>query len=146
MPQMRVPNEGRIEDIWVNYKSGEWQGIAKGRNIRSYEFEEQMLADGKALFDERKKLQSQIKRCLEADVVTCDVQRILQLCKRAKEVRGTVLALDVLQAETFLKYRKKCIKYNKKMQRRIRGCAARRRVQRMRYIIEQAKLRHAETQ
>ena len=47
MPQMRVPNEGRIEDVWINYKSGEWQGTYKGPNIKSYEFEENILEEGR---------------------------------------------------------------------------------------------------
>ena len=47
MPQMRVPNSGRIENVWINYKSGEWKGMFKGQNIKSYEFEENILEEGR---------------------------------------------------------------------------------------------------
>ena len=146
MPQMRVPNLGRIDDVWINYKSGEWQGIARGRNMRSYEFNEQLEKEGASKNEERKRLQNALRRCMEVDVVATDVPQILKLIDRANIIRGSVLALDVIQAEAFLKWRRSCLRSIQKMQSLSRGNAGRRKFKHRRDEAKAHKKYIAETE
>jgi hypothetical protein len=48
----------RIDNVWCRSDVGEWKGLTtKGRHMRSYEFQEQLLADGIAKEKERKMVQ-----------------------------------------------------------------------------------------
>ena len=145
MPQMRVPNQGRIEDVWVNYDAPEWQGIAKGRAIRSFEFNEANLKEGKEKNEYRKKVQGMLQHCLEQDVVATPVQRILELLKESEKIGGSVLKLDCIQAETFLKWRKALIKSIRKMQAMARGNTGRRAFRRVKLAALRLKRRIAMT-
>ena len=138
VPQMRPPPAHRIDDVWCRSDVGEWHGLNKGRSMRSYEFQDNVKLQGRLINEERKRLQMMIRRHIDADIVYTDVPAIKDLIFRSKEIRGSVLALDVIQAEQFLKYRLQLIINIRKMQAMARGTFSRRRVRKMK-----AELRHA---
>eukprot|EP00605_Chrysophyceae_sp_TOSAG23-4_P001865 GSChrysophyteH1.ASY1.ANO1.2057.1 assembled CDS len=143
MPQMRVPNQGRIEDVWVNYDAPEWQGIAKGRNIRSFEFNERVLREGAEKNEYRKRLQALIRAAIAVDVVLTDVPKIKRLIEKANKVGGSVLKLDCIQAESFMKWRSACVKSIRKMQAMARGNFGRKKAKRRKAEVLRLKRRVA---
>ena len=148
MPQMRVPNQGREEeDIWVNYALGEWQGVSKGPNIKSFEFNEANLLAGQLKNKAREALSKAIKRAIDinfSNVCDTDVVRIKKLMHDAVIMKGSVLQLDVIQAESLLKWHKKCLASNLLMQSMHRGNVGRKRFRKLRNERRAAKRRAAE--
>jgi len=54
----RQPVADRIDNVWCRSDAGEWKGLStKGRQMRSYEFQEQLVAEGIAKEKERKMVQ-----------------------------------------------------------------------------------------
>jgi len=149
MPQMRVPNLGREEeDIWVNYQLGEWQGVSRGPNIKSFEFNEANLLAGQLKNKQRDALSKAIKRAIDisfSNVCETDVVRIKNLMRDAVIMKGSVLQLDVIQAESFLKWHKKCLASNLLMQSMYRGNTARKRCRKLRNALRAARRKVAET-
>lgn len=141
VPQMRAPPAHRIDDVWCRSDVGEWHGLSKGRAMRSYEFQENIKLQGRLKNEERKRLQMMIKRHIENDIVYTDVAALKSLIVQSKEIRGSVLALDVIQAEQFLKYRVHLIITIRKMQAMARGTFSRRRVRKMKAALKSAALR-----
>jgi hypothetical protein len=141
---MRVPLKGRIEDVWINYKSGEWKGMFKGQNIKSFEFEENIIEEGKKKNDLRKMLQMKLRAACDEGVVDADVPLIDALIRRSRIARGSVLQLEILQAESFLKYRKQVIKAVRKMQALARGNTGRKRYKALRRAARDVKARYQE--
>ena len=70
-------------------------------------------------------LSAKLKAAVDKGIVRCDVPYIHALIRRAHVVRGSVLQLDVLQAESFLKFRKQAIASILKMQAMHRGNVSR---------------------
>ena len=138
VPQMRAPPAHRIDDVWCRSDVGEWHGLIKGRAMRSYEFQENIKIQGRLKNEERKRLQMMIKRHIENDIVHTDVSALKSLIVQSKDIRGSVLALDVIQAEQFLKYRVHLIITIRKMQAMARGTFGRRRVRKMKAALKSA--------
>ena len=141
VPQMRPPPAHRIDDVWCRSDAGEWKGMNKGRAMRSFEFGEKIRIEGINKNEERRRMQMMIRRIIERDIVLTNVEELKGIIARSKEIRGSVLALDVIQAEQFLKYRGVLIKNIRKMQKLARGNASRRRVSRIRAQLQSAATR-----
>lgn len=45
--QMRVPNAHRVDNVWCKTDHGEFQSLSKGRALRSVEFQQHLLEEGK---------------------------------------------------------------------------------------------------
>ena len=58
--QMRPQVANRVEETWCRTDVGEWKGLTKGRNMRSFEFQEKLLKISKFLIAERLRLQKAI--------------------------------------------------------------------------------------
>ena len=108
--QMRPPAAYRDDQMWCRGDKGEWSSMSKGRNVRSWEFQDNMVQEGRRRAAERKTLQMEIRKECSVHVVDCHVSRINELIFKAAQLRGNVLQLDILQAESFLAYRQRCIK------------------------------------
>ena len=149
MPQMRVPNQGREEeDVWVNYQLGEWRGVSKGPNMKSFEFNEANLLAGQLKNKQREALSKAIKRAIDinfSNLCDADVVHIKKLMMDAVIMKGSVLQLDVIQAESFLKWHTKCLVSNLLMQSMRRGNVARKRCKKLRNARRAAKRIAAET-
>ena len=88
---------------------GEWAGFSKGRAMRAFEFQDSLYVTGKKKEEERKNLQQLLRAAITVDIIVCDVPYVLDLIGQAQKVRGSMLALDIAQAETFLRrYRAVC--------------------------------------
>ena len=120
--QVRQPIANRVDDIFCRLDVGEFASFTKGRAIRSFYFQEEQARKGKEKIEERRKMQLLIKAALEVDIVHCDVPYILQLIAEAKLLRGSVLNLDIIQAEAHVKYYFNLIKYSIVVQAQYRGC------------------------
>ena len=67
----------------------------KGQNIKSFEFEENILEEGRKKNELRKMLSAKLKAAVDKGIVRCDVPFIHALIRRANIARGSVLQLDV---------------------------------------------------
>ena len=90
--------------------------------MRAFEFQDQLFTSGKLKEKQRKDMQALLRAAYSVDVVECDVPTIRSLVQQAQLMRGgSVLALDILQCEVFIrKYRTAC-KYALRGQSWFRG-------------------------
>lgn len=140
--QMRVPVAHRIDDIWCGTKKGEFAGLTKGRSMRSFEFKDNLLMEGRARVKERQILRDNMMESIDIDYVNADIPLIKKLLKDANKIpKGTILDLTKIQVENFLKHRLLTIKNCIKMQSMFHGNVDRKRVKKMRYDIKIKKLR-----
>jgi hypothetical protein len=140
--QMRVPVANRVDDIWCVTKKGEFAGLTKGRNMRSFEFKDNLLMEGRARVKERQILRDNMMVSIDIDYVNADILLIKKLLKDAYKIpKGTILDLTKIQVENFLKHRLLTIKTCIKMQSMFHGNVDRKRVKKMRYNIKIKKLR-----
>jgi len=119
--QQRRPVAHRVDDIFCRTDVGEWSGLQKGRAMRAFEFQDQLYTSGKLKEKQRKDMQALLRAAYSVDVIECDVAYIRSLVQQAQLIRGSVLALDILQCEVFIrKYRTAC-KYAVRGQSWFRG-------------------------
>jgi hypothetical protein len=124
--QLRPALAHRDSDIWCRGDAGEWFGLQKGRNIRSWEFQDKLLYEGRRRAAERKQLQQALRASITKHVVDCNVPLIQRLMTEASALRGNVLALDVRQADTYLLFRDQCVASADLIARAYRGIKVRR--------------------
>lgn len=145
--QMRKPVAHRVENVWCRSDVGEWAGLqTKGRAMKAWEYKDRQMTLAKNRIAERIELQAAIREALTYDFVSCDPLHIQSLIKRANELRGSVLALDVIQAELFLEARRKCIASTLFVQRWFRGCQGRKVVKEMLRIKNKEKVWRRKTE
>ncbi len=119
--QQRRPVAHRVDDIFCRTDEGEWHGLQKGRAMRAFEFKDHLFTSGKLKEQQRKDMQALLRAAYSVDVIECDVPTIRSLIQQAQLMRGSVLALDILQCEVFIrKYRTAC-KYALRGQSWFRG-------------------------
>jgi len=133
--QMRAPVAHRVDDIFCRYDEGEFASFSKGRAIRSFYFQEDQARKGKEKVEERKHMQQLIKDAINVDIVHCDVPYIENLVEQAKFLRGSVLSLDIIQAQSHVKYFHSLVRCTIRSQAQYRGSRARKRVRKIRAEI-----------
>jgi hypothetical protein len=108
--QTRQPIAYRVADIWCRSDVGEWAGLTKGRAMRSFEFQDNLVLQGRQKTKERKLLQDKMRKSIDVSFVDCDVSLIQSLVKEAKATAKVVLGLDILALENYLRRRVNLIK------------------------------------
>jgi len=134
----------RTEETFCRSDVGEWAGFKKGRAMRAFEFQENLYVSGKKKEEERKNLQQLIRNAIAVDIVVCDVPYVTELIEQARKLRGSMLDLDIAQAELFLRRYSAVCKLCQRGQAWFRGGRDRRRVKEVRRLIREAK-RHYRT-
>lgn len=102
--QSRKPVAYRTDDIFCRTDVGEWAGLKKGRSMRAFEFQEALYTKGKQKEEDRKKIQQLLRSAVSVNRVNCNPEYILSLLKKAKSIRGSILNLDIIQAENFVEH------------------------------------------
>ena len=123
--QFRPPIANRDDAIWCRSDVGEWKGLTKGRNMRSFEFQDNLVQQNKRIIAIRMDVQKRLRSSLEPNFVSCNVPLIKSLIAEAQAIRGNPLQLDVLQAELYLKRRRQTIRRITRLKARFRGRRAR---------------------
>lgn len=137
--QTRNALANRTRSTWCRSDVGEWAGLStKGPNMKSWEHRDQALTNARLAAEKRKDMQQMIRAAISFDYVSCDVSWINELISRAQGMKGSVLGLDILQAELFLKNRLRAITACTKLQRWRRGVVGRRIVRELRAVIKRA--------
>lgn len=137
----------RTEETFCRSDVGEWKGFTKGRAMRAFEFQENLYHTGKKLEEDRMNLQQLIRAAVAVDIINCDVPYIKDLILQAEKMRGgSMLALDIAQAEVFLRQYRAVCKYALRGQCWFRGQRDRHRVREMRRIIRETKKHHRTTE
>ena len=139
--QLRAPLAFREPQVWCRSDKGEFRGISMGRAARSHEFQEQLRAGGAERNRKRKQCQDGLRREISRHFVSSNVPRINKLIERAALLKGSVLALDVIQAETYKESREAAVRRIRMAQARFRGVSARRRVAAMVVALRSAEAR-----
>lgn len=136
----------RTEETFCRSDVGEWKGFSKGRAMRAFEFQDNLYTTGKKLEEERKHLQQLLRAAASVDIINCDVVYIRALIAEAEKMRGSMLALDIAQAETFLRQYRAVCKYALRGQSWFRGQRDRSRVREMRRRIREKKKHYRNTE
>ena len=139
--QMRVPNAHRVDNVWCKTDHGEFQSLSKGRNLRSVEFQQHLLEEGKRKLAAREKLLHKLRKAMDIDIVNLPVSKIRKLMQRAQILKGDVLLLAVDSAEKLLKYRVDVIHHSIKMQATWRGKVDRNKVSKIKAALFAAKIK-----
>lgn len=111
----------RTDEIFCRTDVGEWAGLSKGRAMRAFEFQEDLVKKGKEKEEFRKRIQQELRKAVNINIVYCDVDAINELINIAKSVRSSVLGLDVIQAENYLHRFAGVCKYSLRIQSIFRG-------------------------
>lgn len=121
--QERLPPAYREEDKFCRTDIGEWAGMTTGRAVRSFNFHDKLLKEGREKEKMRKQLQLQLRRAISSDksIVNCNVAEIEDLIRAARAIRGSVLHLDIINAENYLRRRAELISWSNHMQSIFRG-------------------------
>jgi hypothetical protein len=147
--QTRNAVANRTSTTWCRSDVGEWAGLStKGPNMKAWEHRDRALANARLAAEKRKEMQHMIRVAISFDFVACDVPWITELISRATSqgMKGSVIGLDILQAELYLKNRIRAIAACKSLQRWRRALVERRRVRAMRAMIRRARLHRACTE
>lgn len=90
MLQQRRPVAHRVDDVFCRSDEGEWAGLQqlKGRAMRAFEFQDQLLTSGKLREKQRKDMQALLRAAYSVDIVECDVSAIRSLMQQAQLMRG----------------------------------------------------------
>lgn len=100
--QKRFPPAHRRDDMFARTDIGEFAGLTKGRAVRAFDFKERLYLTGKEREEIRKNMQERLRSAIAVHIVECDEKYIRGLIEEAKEIRGSVLQLDIIQAENFI--------------------------------------------
>ena len=95
LPSLYTPPSGVQINPYPTPTSLPLLGMYKGQNIKSFEFEENILEEGRKKNELRKMLSAKLKAAVDMGIVRCDVPFIQSLIRRANIARGSVLQLDV---------------------------------------------------
>lgn len=101
--QKRFPPAYREDDVFCRTDIGEFAGFTKGRAVRAYDFKENLYRSGKEKEEIRKDMQRRLREAVAVHIINCDVPFIEALIEEAKLIRGSILNLDIIQAENFIK-------------------------------------------
>ena len=136
----------RTEETFCRSDVGEWKGFRKGRAMRAFEFQENLYITGKKKEEARKDMQQLIRTAIAVDIIECDVPYVTELIAKAQKIRGSMLALDIAQAELFLRRYAAVCHLSLRGQSWFRGCRDRKRVKEMRRLIREAKKHYRTTE
>ena len=123
--QMRPKVAHRIDNVWVRSDQGEWFGTqTKGRHMKRFDRIERIIQEGKRRQEDRAELSRLITKAVELDFVQGDgehIKYIRSLLARSAKHKGSVLDLDVIKAEKYIRDRKIFIESVRFVQRCYRG-------------------------
>jgi hypothetical protein len=139
--QMRSLPVHRDDDIFCVGDRGEFFGLSRGRAAKAHDLAERTLQEGKERVEARKKCSDRLRVEYNRHFVESNLELIHRLIDRAKYLKGSVLELDITQAEIYMRNRKLAIKRIKRVQCLYRGYVARGRVFRIKESIKQAQIR-----
>lgn len=145
--QERIPPAHRTDDTFCRTDKGsEFHGLRKGRAVRSYDFHDDLLLQGKQKEVQRRHLQQKMRRAIQeaqTNIVACDVALLKDLIAQAQQIRGSLLQLEVAQAQQCIEKRRETLESTALLQRQFRGYTARTLFQEKRaaYLLAQHKAR-----
>jgi hypothetical protein len=101
--QKRYPPAYREDDVFCRTDIGEFAGFSKGRAVRAFDFKENLYRTGKEREEIRKDMQRRLREAVTIHITKCNVAFIEALIAEARTIRGSILNLDIIQAENFIK-------------------------------------------
>lgn len=92
----------REDDMFCRTDEGEFAGMYQGRSSRQFADQAKQFAVNKAKEHERKHFQNLIRKAISKPFHPDHIEMVKEIIAQAKEVRGSVLQLDIVQAENYL--------------------------------------------
>ncbi|RYH29580.1 hypothetical protein EON65_08045 [archaeon] len=111
----------REDDMFCRTDVGEFAHFTKGRSVKQFNYQQETYKQGKIKEKRRKQLQSQLRHAVQQRYTADHINYVHVLIDQAKEIRGSVLQFDIIQAENFVLKYHSMIKHSIMVQSMYRG-------------------------